>query len=104
MLLLSFSLQNPNSQDDTFSKIYEYLMKHSLNAHSLELWQSLDNMRNSSQSMLQEGEQLAPSSKCSERLLKDIAIVDIYYGTQSAIKYQRDITATFMTQLASIGR
>jgi hypothetical protein len=46
---------------------------------------------------------VAPSFKCGERLLTDIAIVEIFYGTPFALKLKKDITATFTDKLASIG-
>ncbi len=44
-----------------------------------------------------------PSFDCKERLVKDIAIVEIYFGTQFATRLSKDITATFTDKLASIG-
>ena len=44
------------------------------------------------------------SMVCEERLVKDIAIVDIYYGSQFATKLNKGLTATFTDKLASIGK
>ncbi len=46
---------------------------------------------------------MAPSFDCKERLVKDIAIVDIYFGSPSAVRLKKALTATFTDKLASIG-
>ena len=46
----------------------------------------------------------AVSFKCEERLVRDIAIVDVYYGSQFATKLNKAVTATFTDKLASIGK
>ncbi len=65
----------------------------------------LENDGTTSKTMLSKNENLKrPQNSCPERLTHDIAVVDIYFGSQFAKWYTISQTATFTDKLASIGK
>ena len=40
---------------------------------------------------------------CKNRLLKDIAIVEIYFGSPFITKYKRDVQTTFTGKISNVG-
>ena len=40
---------------------------------------------------------------CKNRLLKDIAIVEIYFGSPFVTKYKRDVQTTFTGKISNVG-
>ena len=46
----------------------------------------------------------SPVNICEERLLKDVTIVEIYFGSPFIKKYKRDVQTTLMGKISNIGK
>ena len=82
-------------EESTMMKVTDYLKNFQIYPSLQQYWNDLKRYSNNSR---------IPRFSCPERLLNDIAIVDIYYSTQFATKLHRDVTATFTDKVASIGK
>ena len=119
MAQLRFNLDlifRQESEDPAIVKVKDYIENHQRTGHMAEFWTHMAEYKHKSSiklnclsftfplifSLTNETETV-PSFNCPERLVKDIAIVEIYFGSPFVTKLQKDLTATFTDKLASMG-